>query len=153
MGHDDLQSFLERAVAERSRLGYRVHSSPPWLAVSRDGVSLPEHGWKLHVSSRSATFTTLVEKLLPVLLDGGHVFKLARSPQALARLNDGISSPAQVGKAFTIYPAQQQVRELGLQLASLLRGCGAPRVLSDRQVDPERPGVLPVRTLPQELAH
>jgi serine/threonine protein kinase len=139
MGHDDLQSFLERAVAERSSLGYRVHSSPPWLAVSRDGVSLPEHGWKLHVSSRSATFTTTVEMLLPVLLDGGHVFKFARSPQALARLNDGISSPAQVGKAFTIYPAQQQVRELGLKLASLLRGYGAPRVLSDRQVDPQAP--------------
>lgn len=83
MDHDDLQGFLERAVAERSEFGYRVHSTPTWLAVSRDGLTLPEHGWKLHVSSRPATFTVLVEKLLPVLLDGGHIFKLARSRQAL----------------------------------------------------------------------
>ncbi len=139
MDHDDLQGFLELAVAERSRFGYQVHSSPTWLAVSRDGLTLPEHGWKLHVSSRPATFAALVEKLLPVLLDGGHIFKLVRSRQTLARLNNGISSPAAVGKAFTIYPAQQHVRELGLRLASLLRGDEAPRVLSDRQVDPGAP--------------
>lgn len=139
MDRDDLQGFLEREVAERPRFRYRTHSSPVWLAVSRDGLTLPEHGWKLHVSSRPATFTALVEKLLPVLLDGGHTFKFARSQEALARLNNGISSPAAVGKAFTIYPAQQQVRELGLQLASLLRGDEAPRVLSDRQVDPRAP--------------
>jgi hypothetical protein len=137
--HDDLQGALERAVAERPGFGYRIHSSPTWLAVSRDGLTLPEHGWKLHLSSRPATFTTLVEKVLPVLLDGGHAFKLARSRQVLARLNDGASSPAGVGKAFTIYPAQQQVRELGLQLAGLLRGDEAPRVLSDRQVDAGAP--------------
>lgn len=139
MDDDDLQGFLERAVAERPGFGYLVHSTPVWLAVSRDGFTLPEHGWKLHVSSRSATFTALVSKLLPVLLDGGHIFKLARSRQVLARLNSGISSPAAVGKAFTIYPQQQQVRELGLRLASLLRGDEAPRVLSDRQVDPRAP--------------
>lgn len=139
MDHDDLQGLLERAVAARPEFGYRVHSGPTWLAVSRDDLALPEHGWKLHVSSRPATFTTLVERLLPVLIDGGHIFKLARSRQVLARLNDGISSPAAVGKAFTIYPVQQQVRELGLRLASLLRGDEAPRVLSDRQVDPGAP--------------
>jgi class IV lanthipeptide synthase len=136
---DDLQGFLEKAIAERPGFRYRMHSDPAWLAVSRDEITLPEHGWKLHVSSRPAAFASLVEKLLPVLLDGGHIFKLARSRQVLARLNNGISSPAAVGKAFTIYPAQQQVRELGLQLASLLRGDEAPRVLSDRQVDPGAP--------------
>lgn len=139
MDRDDLRDFLGRAVAERPGFGYLIYSTPTWLAVSRDGLTLPEHGWKLHVSSRPATFTSLVEKLLPVLLDGGHIFKLARSQQVLARLNNGISSPAAVGKAFTIYPAQQQVRELGLQLASLLHGDEAPRVLSDRQVAPGAP--------------
>src|SRR5215475_12915171 len=136
MDRDDLQDLLERAVAERPSFGYRIYSTPTWLAVGRDGFKSPEHGWKLHVSSRPATFTSLVEKLLPVLLDGGHIFKLARSQQVLARLNNGLSSPAAVGKAFTIYPAQEEVRELGLQLADMLRGDEAPRVLSDRQIDP-----------------
>jgi len=134
-----LRYVLERAIAERPWFGYLIHSNPTWLGVSRDGLALPEHGWKLHLSSRSATFMTLVEKVLPVLLDGGHAFKFARSRQVLARLNDGVTSPAEVGKAFTVYPAQQQVRELGWQLASLLRGDEAPRVLSDRQIDPDAP--------------
>ncbi|MDR8412898.1 hypothetical protein MTP10_29720 [Nonomuraea sp. 3-1Str] len=104
-----------------------------------DGVPLPDHGWKLHVSSRSATYSELVEKLVPLLLAEGCVFKLARSHQVLDRLNNGYSAPASVGKAFTIYPDQRRVRGLGLELAELLRGHPGPRVLSDRRVDQDSP--------------
>ncbi|MBT2229887.1 lanthionine synthetase LanC family protein [Nonomuraea sp. NEAU-A123] len=103
------------------------------------GVPLLEHGWKLHVSSRSATYSELVEKLVPLLLAEGCVFKLARSHQVLDRLNNGYSAPASVGKAFTIYPDQRRIRGLGLQLAELLRGHLGPRVLSDRRVDQDSP--------------
>ncbi|MEV0146763.1 MULTISPECIES: lanthionine synthetase LanC family protein [unclassified Nonomuraea] len=67
------------------------------------------------------------------------MFKLARSHQVLDRLNNGYSAPASVGKAFTIYPDQRRVRELGLRLAGLLRGHLGPRVLSDRRVDQDSP--------------
>ncbi|GAB3964296.1 hypothetical protein GCM10029978_024440 [Actinoallomurus acanthiterrae] len=130
---------IEEIVREHVRAGHGVHVGPTWLTVNPDGVRLAEHGWKLHVSSRSATFAELVERLLPRLLAEGCVFKLARSRRVLRRLNDGHSSPATVGKAFTIYPDQRRVRELGLELAELLRGHQGPRVLSDRRVDEDAP--------------
>lgn len=98
-----------------------------------------EQGWKLHISSRAATFTELVQALLPVLLKEGCTFKLARSRRVLSELNDGRTAPASVGKAVTIYPDQDRVRELGLTLADVLRGHEGPRVLSDRRVRSSAP--------------
>ncbi|MCO6010629.1 protein kinase/lanthionine synthetase C family protein [Actinoallomurus purpureus] len=130
---------IEKIVREHARTGHSVHVGPTWLTVFPDGAPLPEHGWKLHVSSRSAAFAALVERLLPRLLAAGCVFKLARSRRVLDRLNNGYDSPATVGKAFTIYPDQRRLRELGLELAELLRGHQGPRVLSDRRVDQDAP--------------
>jgi tRNA A-37 threonylcarbamoyl transferase component Bud32 len=107
--------------------------------VTPDGSAGVEHGWKLHVSSRSATFPDLVETILPVLAAEGCAFKLARSCGVLAELNDGLTSPATVGKAVTVYPDQRRVRELGLTLAALLAGRPGPRILSDRQVTRSAP--------------
>ena len=67
------------------------------------------------------------------------MFKLARSQRVLQQLNDGSTFPASVGKAFTIYPDQGRVRELGLGLAEILHGHEGPRILSDRQVSRPSP--------------
>jgi serine/threonine protein kinase len=80
-----------------------------------------------------------VEILLPLLVGEGCVFKLARSQLALQELNDGHTAPASVGKAVTVYPDQQRVREFGLRLAATLRGHEGPRVLSDRRVAADAP--------------
>ena len=84
-------------------------------------------------------FRTWSPALLPALLAKGCAFKLARSQDALGRLNDGFSSPETVGKAFTIYPDHSGFQELAVELAELLRGRQGPRVLSDRQVRPDAP--------------
>ena len=91
---------------------WQVTDGPVWLAIVPAGTALAAHGWKLHVSCRAATFPDLVTTLVPVLAAEGCLFKLARSQQALARLNDGTTSPASVGKAVTIYPDQERVRQL-----------------------------------------
>ncbi|TDP94885.1 lanthionine synthetase LanC family protein [Labedaea rhizosphaerae] len=110
-----------------------------WLTVTPAGFDYPEHGWKLHISTRAATFDALVEKLVPALVAERCAFKLARSVAVLEELNDGHSHPASVGKAFTVYPRPSQVRALGLSLAQLLRGHEGPPVVSDRRVDPDAP--------------
>jgi tRNA A-37 threonylcarbamoyl transferase component Bud32 len=125
---------IEVLVRNGAGRGQRVTRGATWLMVTPDGLAAVEHGWKLHVSSRSATFPDLVETILPVLAEEGCAFKLARSCRVLAELNDGLTSPATVGKAVTIYPDQRRVRELGLTLAALLAGRPGPRILSDRQV-------------------
>lgn len=118
---------------------WRVDSWSTWLIVLPDGFPLPDHGWKLHLSSREATFTNLVQAVLPLLLAEGCPFKLARSPQIVSELNDGRTSPASVGKAITVYPDQRRLPDFGFELARMLHGHEGPRVLSDRQVHPSAP--------------
>ncbi|HEY1918597.1 MAG TPA: class IV lanthionine synthetase LanL [Streptosporangiaceae bacterium] len=136
---------VERLVRDALGAGYRIVTGPVWLMVvpeepgRPEGPELPEHGWKLHISARAAALPDLVEVIAPVLVAAGCAFKLARSERVLARLNDGISSPASVGKAVTIYPHQDRVKGLGLELAGLLRGWHGPRILSDRRVVPSAP--------------
>ncbi|WP_051799517.1 class IV lanthionine synthetase LanL [Catenuloplanes japonicus] len=117
---------------------FTVTATPQWTHVRR-AVQLPDHGWKLHVSSRAADLPDLAAVLVPYLLAQRHAFKLAPGVDALAVMNQGWEMPATVGKAFTIYPAPERVRELGLALGALLRGRTGPRILSDRRVAPDAP--------------
>ncbi|NUR32111.1 MAG: serine/threonine protein kinase [Catenulispora sp.] len=139
MAGEEIQELVERLVRGNAGTAHRTATDETWLRVAPEGVRLPQHGWKLHVSSRAATLADLVGTLVPVLLAEGCTFKLAKSVGVLERLNDGIHSPATVGKAFTIYPDAERVRDLGLQLAELLAGHEGPRVLSDRRVRPGSP--------------
>ena len=119
--------------------GHSLRADATWVTVVPAGVPLAEHGWKLHISSRAATFPELLETVVPVLLAERVHFKVARSTSVLTRLNHGQEQPAGVGKAVTVYPDPGQVRELGLSLASLLRGHEGPPILSDRRVAPDAP--------------
>ncbi|WP_344581185.1 class IV lanthionine synthetase LanL [Nonomuraea roseoviolacea] len=139
MGETGSQDWVEQVVRRCVGDRHTVTGGSVWLVVRPDGAVLPEHGWKLHVSSRAANFPELVEKLVPFLVAEGCVFKLARSRQVLHELNDGRTVPESVGKAFTVYPDQNLVREIGLRLARTLRGHEGPRVLSDRRVSADAP--------------
>lgn len=135
----DATEQVMAAVAALPEATYTVHTGQTWVAVAPTGVPMARHGWKLHVSSRAVSFPELAARLVPVLLARGCHFKLARSTEVLARINDGQLGPATVGKAVTVYPDQATVRELGLALAGLLRGHEGPRVLSDRPVADDAP--------------
>ena len=139
MTETGIREAIEDIVREHVGPGHELREGPVWLAVRPVGATVPDHGWKLHISARAANFADLTRAVLPVLLAEGCVFKLARSTETLGTLNDGHSSPATVGKAFTIYPAPDRVRELGSSLARSLHGFEGPRVLSDRQVVPDAP--------------
>ncbi|MET7464159.1 class IV lanthionine synthetase LanL [Nonomuraea sp. NPDC005501] len=133
------QDWVEQVVRQCVGADHTVTGGSVWLVVRPDRAVLPDHGWKLHVSSRASDFPELVEKLVPFLVAEGCVFKLARSRQVLHELNDGRTVPESVGKAFTVYPDQNLVREVGLRLARTLRGHQGPRVLSDRRVSADAP--------------
>jgi hypothetical protein len=130
---------LIAAHAEDAGTAVRIQPGPVWLMVRPHAAEVPRQGWKLHVSARVATLAATADAIVPALLAEGCAFKIARSGEALARLNDGTTSPSSIGKAFTVYPDQDRVREVGLLLARLLRGRAAPRVLSDRRVAADAP--------------
>ena len=140
LARSDGDDRIERLVRIGASAGARVLDGPVWLTVlPHRPAQLIEHGWKLHISSSAGSFPALVAAVLPALVAEGCAFKLARSQHVLGELNDGISSPAAVGKALTIYPDQDRVRELGTHLADILTGYQGPRILSDRRVSGSAP--------------
>lgn len=139
MQDEDFEGRVRRLLQQRPGSPHGLRGNETWLYLHHPELDLPPHGWKLHVSTRAATFADLVDRLLPVLLEERCSFKLARSTTVLTRLNNGHTSPATVGKAVTVYPPQDRVRELGLRLAELLDGWAGPRVLSDRAVAADAP--------------
>jgi hypothetical protein len=135
----DADDPVEQLVRDGVSADCRVVAGPVWLMVTPAAAMLPEQGWKLHVSVRAPALPDLIRIIVPVLVAAGCVFKVARSCRVLAELNDGLSSPASVGKAVTIYPGQDRVADLGRELAILLTGWPGPRILSDRRVAPSAP--------------
>ncbi|XNL75015.1 class IV lanthionine synthetase LanL [Actinomadura madurae] len=100
---------------------------------------IPAQGWKLHVSARPGTLAATLDRVLPVLLDTACDFKAARSAAVLSDLNSGDGDAGAVGKAVTVYPAQDEVTALGHALAEALAGMAGPRIVSDRRVRPDAP--------------
>ncbi|MFF4198330.1 lanthionine synthetase LanC family protein [Nonomuraea sp. NPDC001831] len=134
--HEQIERLVRRLAEGRP---HTVRRSSLWLMVDVPAFDLPDHGWKLHLSSRESGYAEFAEFVVPALLDLGCPFKLARTPVLLGALNDGLRNPAAVGKACTVYPPQDRVREIGLSLAGLLRGRKGPRVVSDRRVADDAP--------------
>lgn len=135
---DDVEQLI-RGHAARAGVEIGLKEGTSWLGVRPPGAHVVEQGWKLHVSSRTGALAETADAIVPALLAEGCAFKIARSTGALARLNDGTTTPSSIGKAFTVYPDQDRVRDVGLMLARLLRGRAAPRVLSDRRVAADAP--------------
>ena len=135
---EDVEGLIRKHAAQAGvEIGLREGTT--WLGVRPPGAHVLEQGWKLHVSSRTGALAETADMIVPALLAEGCAFKMARSTGALARLNDGTTTPSSIGKAFTVYPEPDRVRAVGLMLAHLLRGRAAPRVLSDRRVAADAP--------------
>lgn len=117
-----------------------IHQGETWVHFSPRGAGeLPAHGWKLHISARAASIRRVADTVLPRIIAAQTPFKVVRSQVALALMNEGTRSPASVGKAITVYPSPTIFVQLATELAELLAGQPAPRILSDRQVRPDSP--------------
>jgi serine/threonine protein kinase len=113
---------------------YRVSAGPVWISGHHRGFLPVNQGWKLHVAARPATLDATLARILPTLITHACSFKMAAGTDILRELSSAGSSPGSVGKAFTVYPPQERVADVGLELADLLAGFAAPRIVSDRQV-------------------
>lgn len=132
----DLEAFL-RGKLQGSQ--WDVDRVPTWLIARPRGGRGSAHGWKLHVSARADTLVEVAELVIPVVIAEGCPFKLARSQEVLRELNDGVTAPATVGKAFTIYPWPDRVCALAWRLVEVLGGHVGPRILSDRWLSRRAP--------------
>lgn len=121
--------------------GFRSLVGTTWVQIEPLGrtKAVPRQGWKLHISARPQTCAAMLRLAVPHLIACNTTFKVARSADLLRRLNSGALGEPTIGKFVTIYPEQDAVRDLGVQLAALLVGFEGPRIASDRQVRRDAP--------------
>ena len=103
--------------------------------INRDD---PSQGWKLHVSATVLNAHRVLEKVAPLLIDNGALFKAPVSLVELMRINSGLEySYSQVGKIITVYPqTEAQAVTLARRLHRLTRRISAPHVPFDLQFRP-----------------
>lgn len=81
---------------------------PRWIHVNGPTASIPEQGWKLHVSATTESAQQVLGGCLPVLLREHASFKVVFSPRLLNDLNHGRAGISQIGKFLTVYPLDER---------------------------------------------
>src|SRR5580658_5762241 len=108
-----------------------------WFRVSHRAASLPEQGWKLHVSANLHAARTILWRVLETLREHPVHFKFTRSPNQILPLNRGEGSATQIGKFITVYPqSDEQAVQLAVALDRATWGLSGPGIASDRKLRP-----------------
>lgn len=101
----------------------------PWANFSNADR---RQGWKLHISSIPQEAESLIEVVVPVLIEHGADFKIARSESILKKLNEGRLGQTQVGKFMTIYPkSDTECRQLAEELINATQRFHGPKIPTD----------------------
>ncbi|MEO5744957.1 MAG: phosphotransferase, partial [Terracoccus sp.] len=111
---------------------WRRATDDDWSYCSPPEGSLPEQGWKIHVSSLPGDASDTLEVCAAVCVSRGVPFKHLRSSGLVAAHNGKYAARASSGKFVTIYPPDEE-RLLALleELDETIGGRPAPYILSD----------------------
>ncbi|MEU8424300.1 class III lanthionine synthetase LanKC [Micromonospora sp. NPDC048835] len=112
--------------------GWRRESLDDWLIYAPDGGSLPQQGWKVHVSAGLANAERVLDAVWNYCVPRGLSFKFLRGPRTLLLRNSKYAARAASGKFVTVYPRDDAELELTCkELDELLTGESGPYILSD----------------------
>ncbi|MGC4856610.1 class III lanthionine synthetase LanKC [Micromonospora sp. DT4] len=134
--YDSLGSAVAQPVfpaAERPiPTGWRREPLDDWLIYAPDGGSLPQQGWKIHVSAGLENAERVLDAVWDYCVPRGLSFKFLRGPRTLLLRNSKYASRAASGKFITVYPHDDAELELVCkELDELLTGEPGPYILSD----------------------
>ncbi|MEW2143342.1 class III lanthionine synthetase LanKC [Micromonospora vinacea] len=134
--YDSLGSAIAQPVfpaAERPvPTGWRREPLDDWLIYAPDGGSLPQQGWKIHVSAGLANAERVLDAVWNYCVPRGLSFKFLRGPRTLLLRNSKYAARAASGKFVTVYPRDDAELELACkELDELLTGEPGPYILSD----------------------
>ncbi|MGC4806864.1 class III lanthionine synthetase LanKC [Micromonospora sp. DT233] len=134
--YDSLGSATAQAAfgaAERELpTGWRREPLDDWLIHSPAGDSLPQQGWKIHVSATLDNAERVLDAVWEYCVPRGLPFKFLRGPRTLLMRNSKYASRSASGKFVTIYPHDEAELELACkELDALLAGEAGPYILSD----------------------
>ncbi|MFE9914466.1 class III lanthionine synthetase LanKC [Micromonospora sp. NPDC005553] len=134
--YDSLGSAVAQPVfpaAERPvPTGWRREPLDDWLIYAPDGGSLPQQGWKIHVSAGLTNAERVLDAVWNYCVPRGLSFKFLRGPRTLLLRNSKYAARAASGKFVTVYPRDDAELELTCkELDELLTGETGPYILSD----------------------
>lgn len=99
-----------------------------------DASTLPQQGWKIHVSATDKNAVDILNTLVPFLIQRLVPFKVIRNMETYCLLSQKPFSRVQYGKFITIYPScTKQCMELLEELSDILQKFDGPRILTDRR--------------------
>ncbi|MEO3743340.1 class III lanthionine synthetase LanKC [Plantactinospora sp. B5E13] len=121
------------AVADRPvPTGWRREPSDDWFIYGPEDGSLPQQGWKIHVSAGLANAERVLESVWDYCVPRGLSFKFLRGPRMLLLRNSKYARRGSSGKFVTVYPRDEAELELACkELAERLDGEVGPYILSD----------------------
>ncbi|MFY1593733.1 class III lanthionine synthetase LanKC [Micromonospora sp. WMMD737] len=134
--YDSLGSAVEQptfAAAQRPVPdGWRSEPLDDWLIYAPEGGTLPQQGWKVHVSATLDNAERVLDAVWDYCVPRGLSFKFLRGPRTLLLRNSKYASRAASGKFVTVYPRDDAELELVCkELDELLAGEPGPYILSD----------------------
>lgn len=103
-----------------------------WSFWAPPGVTLPEQGWKVHVSSAEQGAREVLARVSAACFDGRWAFKHLPHPEALRRMSAKDADRTASGKFITVYPVDEDdLREAVVALDRAVGGMPGPYVLTD----------------------
>ena len=128
---DNLFSTIIHGTFDK-QAAWSVRETTTWIIVTRETMTLPDQGWKLHVSAGLSSAEDVLRAVLPILQRAEITFKVASSFRQLRMLNHGFMGQSQIGKFITVYSTgEDQAVQLAQQLDQATRNERGPRVPSD----------------------
>jgi hypothetical protein len=112
--------------------GWKREPSDDWLIYGPEDGSLPQQGWKIHISACLDNAERVLNAVWDYCVPRGMSFKFLRGPRMLLLRNAKYARRGSSGKFVTIYPRDDAELELASkELAGLLDGEAGPYILSD----------------------
>lgn len=127
----DESKFHEPRLPENWVIQHDEH----WSYCLHNNVSLPQQGWKIHISSTSDSAQATLDKVAPFLIKNNIIFKYVTNKLELVLKNSKYGDRGSSGKFITIYPLNEQqftflLKELHQLLKDFPKG---PYILSDKR--------------------
>ncbi len=112
--------------------GWSLHRDADWTYYAPPQPSLPDQGWKIHVSATPENASHVVGVTHDYCTVRGIMFKFLRGPSVVLRRNSKYGDRGSSGKFVTIYPADEvQLERILRELGERLDGQPGPYILSD----------------------
>ncbi|WP_369185754.1 class III lanthionine synthetase LanKC [Streptomyces sp. Y1] len=103
-----------------------------WVYLHPDGTTLPDQGWKVHVSAALDEAEQVIDTVLAHCRDRRISVKFLAGPEIVLKANAKYAPRGASGKLLTLYPRDEtELHRLLTDLEPLLKNHRGPYVLSD----------------------